>query len=243
MDNTWIKLYRKLLESPIWLNSTPEHKSIMVALLLMANHQPNKWEWKGVEFEVNPGQFVTSLESIRKNCGKGVSIQNIRSCLKRLKKLQFATNKATKSGRLITIINWDSYQPTKEKATKLPTKEQQRSNKGATPNKNVRREEENIYPPNFLKFWKTYPKKEGKGAALKAYQNIKEPKPTLKTIIESIELHKQQEQWQTKQFIPLPATWLNQRRWEDEFDNLNNITPIKPKTDRQIEQERKQALL
>jgi len=221
MDTSWIKLYRKLLESPVWLNSTPEHKSIVVTLLLMANHQPNKWEWKGVEFEVNPGQFVTSLESIRKNCGKGITIQNIRSCLKRLKKLQFVTNKSTKSGRLISIINWDSYQPSEKKATKIVTKEQQRSNKGVTPNKKGRKKEVNIYTSNFLSFWETYPKKKGKGAAFKAYNYIKEPIPTLKEITKAIQEQTKTNQWKNKKYIPYPATWLNQRRWEDEIEENN----------------------
>jgi uncharacterized phage protein (TIGR02220 family) len=117
----------------------------MITLLLLANHEKSSWEWMGEKFEVNPGQFVTSLESIRKKTGKGISIQSVRSCLLRLQKLQFATNKATKAGRLITIVNWDSYQPKNKKATKIATNEQQRSNKGATPNKNERKKEEEIY--------------------------------------------------------------------------------------------------
>lgn len=214
----YIKLFRELIEKPIWLNSTPEHKAIMITLLLMANHCSNSWEWNGIKFEVKPGQFVTSLESIKQKTGKGISIQNIRSCLKRLEKLQFATNKSTKSGRLITIINWSTYQPPEKKATKKPTKEQQRSNKGATPNKNERMKEGNIYTQNFLKFWQSYPKKIGKGAAFKSYQNIKNPKPSIDELINSINWHKKQDQWQDKKYIPHPATWLNQRRWEDEGD-------------------------
>jgi len=136
----WVKLYRALIKKPIWLNSTPEHKSILVTILLLANHEKSEWEWMGEKFSVVPGQFVTSLESIRKKTGKGISTQNVRSCLKRLQKLQFATDKATKAGRLITIINWDSYQPEEKKATKIATDDQQRTNKGPTPNKNDKNE-------------------------------------------------------------------------------------------------------
>jgi len=136
----WVKLYRVLIKKPIWLNSTPEHKSILITILLLANHEKSEWEWMGEKFSVVPGQFVTSLESIRKKTGKGISTQNVRSCLKRLQKLQFATDKATKAGRLITIINWDSYQPEEKKATKIVTDDQQRTNKGPTPNKNDKNE-------------------------------------------------------------------------------------------------------
>ena len=145
MDFTYIKLYRVLIKKPIWLRSTPEHKAILITLLLLANHKEAEWEWMGEKFKVMPGQFVTSLESIRKKTGKGITIQNVRSCLKRFEKLQFATSKATKAGRLITIINWDSYQPKKEKATKIVTNEQQRGNKAPTPNKNDKNNRKEIY--------------------------------------------------------------------------------------------------
>ena len=86
--------------------------------------------------------------------------------------------------------------------------------------------EEGIYTSNFLKFWESYPNKVGKGAAFKSYNNILNPKPQLSDILNSIQTHLKTEQWQTKKFIPHPATWLNQRRWEDELDAEGN----KPKT-------------
>jgi len=240
----YIKLYRELLEKPIWLNSTPEQKTILIALLLMANHKSKSWEWKGEKFNVLPGQFVTSLNSIKKICGKGISGQNIRTCLNRFKKLQFLTNKSTKMGRVITIMNWDSYQPKNKKLTKILTDGSQRPNKDLTPNKNERMKECNkkkdIYTPNFLTLWKAYPKKEGKAKAFEAYNKIKEPKPSLEYFLKSIEIHQQQEQWQTKKYIPQPAAWINQRRWEDEFDPINNKS--KPETQKDIDKEIKEAL-
>ena len=40
----------------------------------------------------------------------------------------------------------------------------------------------------------------------------------LETMIQAIEQHKRSDQWtrDNGQYIPHPATWLNQRRWEDE---------------------------
>jgi len=225
MEDGYIKLYRLLIKKPIWLNSTPEHKSIMITLLLLANHEPAEWEWMGIKFKVARGQFVTSLEKIREKTGKGISIQNVRSCLKRLGKLDFATDEATKAGRLITIINWDSYQPKEKKATKIPTIEQQGSNKAATPNKNNKNNKKELYTSNFLNFWEQYPKKVGKGSAFTSYKKIKEPTPSLKTILESVSCQKKSDQWQDRQYIPNPATWLNQRRWEDELDPINGNDP------------------
>lgn len=136
----WVALHRQLISKSIWQNSSPEHKVILIALLLMANHQEKEWEWMGQKFKAESGQFVTSLESIREASGKGVSLQNVRSALKRFEKLGFLTNKSTKTGRLITIVKWAQYQDIKND-TNIPTnkevtKSQQRGNKEVTPNNN-----------------------------------------------------------------------------------------------------------
>ena len=66
----------------------------------------------------------------------------------------------------------------------------------------------------FAEFWKAFPKKVAKGAAEKAWKKLK---PDLLTVQQSIERDRASEQWQKDggKFIPYPATWLNQRRWED----------------------------
>ncbi|MDD4321605.1 MAG: hypothetical protein PHH31_08720, partial [Acidaminococcaceae bacterium] len=66
-------LWRELYSKPIWLNSTAEQKVILIALLGMANFNGKEWEWKGQKFKAEKGQFVTSLDSIVENCGKGIT--------------------------------------------------------------------------------------------------------------------------------------------------------------------------
>lgn len=68
----------------------------------------------------------------------------------------------------------------------------------------------------FEQFWQAYPKKVGKGEARKAFAKVKAP---LKTLLESVDRQKQSVQWHKEggQYIPNPATWLNQGRWEDEL--------------------------
>lgn len=68
----------------------------------------------------------------------------------------------------------------------------------------------------FDRFWNAYPKKVGKEAARKAMAKVKAP---IETILTAIEQQKRSEQWakDNGQFIPNPATWLNQGRWEDEL--------------------------
>lgn len=141
----WIKLYRELLDKPIWFESTPEQKVILITLLLMANHDGRQWEWQGKQYYAGPGQFVTSLSKIAEKAGPGISMQNVRTALKRFEKFNFLTNQSTKVNRLITIVNWGIYQdnpnePNKDDNSQL-TKSQQSTNKELTTNKNVRNKE------------------------------------------------------------------------------------------------------
>ncbi|TDM23476.1 DnaD domain protein [Macrococcoides canis] len=130
-----------MLDKPIWKQSTPEQKTILITLLLMADHDGNEWEFEGKKYKTAPGQFVTSLPSIVEECGKGISIQNVRTALKRFEKLEFLTDKSTKANRLITINNWGLYQDTKKKANSEInshlTDDQQSPNSQLTSNNNV----------------------------------------------------------------------------------------------------------
>jgi rRNA processing protein Gar1 len=72
----------------------------------------------------------------------------------------------------------------------------------------------------FETFWKAYPRKVGKDAARRAFAKVKVP---VETLVAAVEAQKASPQW-TKdngQFIPNPATWLNQGRWEDEVKPAN----------------------
>jgi phage replication O-like protein O len=68
----------------------------------------------------------------------------------------------------------------------------------------------------FEAFWTAYPKKVGKRAALRAWKKIKGL--SLVKILQALEEQKQWEQWRREhgRFIPHPATWLNQGRWDDQ---------------------------
>lgn len=68
----------------------------------------------------------------------------------------------------------------------------------------------------FDAFWSVYPKKTGKEAARKAFKKI--PKSAHSLLVPAVEAQKKSRQWMEEngRFIPNPATWLNQGRWEDE---------------------------
>lgn len=71
----------------------------------------------------------------------------------------------------------------------------------------------------FEEFWKEYPRKVGKGAAKRAFEKVIKT-VTLETLVTALRRQKCGSQWtrDNGQYIPHPATWLNQQRWEDEVD-------------------------
>ena len=65
-------------------------------------------------------------------------------------------------------------------------------------------------------FWNSYPRKTAKANAWKVWQRIKLEE--VDAILKALEVHKASDQWTRDdgRFIPHPAKWLRDRRWEDE---------------------------
>lgn len=70
----------------------------------------------------------------------------------------------------------------------------------------------------FAAFWAAYPKKVGKQDALRAFARLKVGEGQLAAMLAAIEQQRASPQWAKDggQYIPNPATWLRQGRWEDE---------------------------
>lgn len=79
-------------------------------------------------------------------------------------------------------------------------------------------EKTNTAPDGFEDFWKAYPKKKARPAAIKAFKAAK-LNGSLGDVLTHVATMSASDDW-TKdqgQFVPYPATYLNQRRWEDEM--------------------------
>jgi len=70
-------------------------------------------------------------------------------------------------------------------------------------------------PSLFDQFWEWYPRKVGKDAARKAWDNARR-RTDQQNIIDGIERFRLDPNLPVKEFIPHPATWLNEGRWDDE---------------------------
>ena len=73
---------------------------------------------------------------------------------------------------------------------------------------------------DFELFWSSYPRKVGKEAARRSWAKTKGKRPTINVLLKAVEDQKKTEQWNKDRgaFIPHPATWLNQGRWDDEVE-------------------------
>ena len=72
---------------------------------------------------------------------------------------------------------------------------------------------------DFDDFWRAYPKKVGKEAAQKVWLRLRPRSDLCRKIFAAIERARRSDQWRREQgrYIPNPATWLHQRRWDDEW--------------------------
>ena len=70
----------------------------------------------------------------------------------------------------------------------------------------------------FDRFWEAYPQKRGKGDARKVFEKLKPSAELTERMISAISAQKRTDQWTRErgQYIPNPATWLRQERWDDE---------------------------
>jgi len=128
MHNGWIKLHRKLLEKGFYKKSTYVH--LWVHLLLSANHATNEFMWNGSIILVKEGQLITGRDQLSKSTG--IHRSSIERILKMLEIEQQIEQQKTTKYRLITIVNWDSYQ----KADSITSNKRATSEQQASTNKN-----------------------------------------------------------------------------------------------------------
>jgi len=76
-----------------------------------------------------------------------------------------------------------------------------------------------IVPPNgedFTKFWNLYPRKQAKARAEKAWAKWAKAKIPSSVILDTLKAQLPELKKREREYIPLPATWLNGEPWRDE---------------------------
>lgn len=141
----WIKLHRQMTKWE-WYKDSNTFK-LFIHLLLLANHEENQWQGQVIK----RGQLITSVNHLSEECG--ISIQNVRTSLKKLKLTHEITSETTNKYTLVTIENYDKFQGEVIEITHEPTSKltinQQTTNKQLTTNKNDKNDN-NIYFSYFI---------------------------------------------------------------------------------------------
>lgn len=98
----WVKILRKFVNWE-WYDDI-NTKTVFLHLLLTANYADKNW--KGIE--IKRGQKITSIKNLAKETN--LSIQEVRTSLKRLKSTREITIETTNKYTLITIEKYNNYQ-------------------------------------------------------------------------------------------------------------------------------------
>lgn len=213
MDNQgWVKIHRKILEWE-WYEDKNTTR-LFIHLLLKANHKDK--EWRGIVIkrgESLTGRMILSVET-------GLSEQQVRTSLKKLKLTNEITVKTTNRYSIITINNYSSHQEDNRQPNQQITNKEPTDNQQVTTNKKLKNEknEKNIY--HFHLFWDKYPKKVGKKKSKSIYKKIVKSSKIEGKIFKGLEdyIRKWNVEGTPLSYIPNPTTWLNQERWEDEVE-------------------------
>jgi uncharacterized protein YdaU (DUF1376 family) len=83
----------------------------------------------------------------------------------------------------------------------------------------------------FPRFWALYPRKQDKAKAQKAWAKLKVTDDLFAVIAKGLAAQVVSADWikDGGKYIPMPTTWLNGMRWEDEVKVYSNVHPFPPR--------------
>ena len=133
----WIKLHRQILDWEWYCDNNSFR--VFMHLILTANHKEKRF--KGIELKA--GSVITSRDILA--IQTGLSVQQIRTALDKLKSTNEITIETSSKGTIIQLVKYEEYQlATNETTIKQPLNNQQ-----TTINNNEKKERSIFTPPNF----------------------------------------------------------------------------------------------
>jgi len=133
-NNGWIRIHRQILEWE-WYNDINCFR-VFTHLIIKANYKEKRY--KGIELK--EGSIITSRDLLAQETG--LSPQQIRTTLTKLKSTNEITIETSSKGTIIQVVNYAKYQiPTNELTDEQPT-----NNQRVTTNKKDNKEKKFIAP-------------------------------------------------------------------------------------------------
>ena len=139
-NNGWIRIHRQILEWE-WYNDINCFR-VFTHLIIKANYKEKRY--KGIELK--EGSIITSRDLLAQETG--LSPQQIRTTLTKLKSTNEITIETSSKGTIIQVVNYAKYQvPTNELTDEQPT-----NNQRVTTNKKDKKDKKEIYIPSIEEF-------------------------------------------------------------------------------------------
>ena len=225
----YIKLHRRLLESEVFEDALL--LKTWVWLLMTANWEP-RTTLNGIF--IDRGELVTGFR--KAGSVLGVSKNTVKLHFDKLQTAGMIRFKGGTLGTHVRVLKYRYFQDDRDQGRDTSWDASWDADWDASwdadwdekKNKENKKKEEKGNS-HFLMFWEAYPKKAGKGGAERAWNEaVKDTEP--EQIITAAKNFAKSEKAKGK-FCPNPATWLNDRRWEDDpttWKDDSVETPYRP---------------
>jgi len=217
MAENWIKLHSIAIERG-WLKNQ-NLWTFWTYCLMKATRKPHIAKVGFQEVPLEPGQFIFGTYQAREDTE--LTVQNIRTCIDKLKKSKNITVKTTNKYSVITIENWEFYQSgigqTNSQTNKPLTNQKQTSNKPVTTYKSIESDKRKrvIYSEQFERFWNAHPRRAGSKKLCFTEWNKKMLDDKIDDVMLALENHIVSESW-TKEdckWITGTQKWIENGMW------------------------------
>lgn len=225
MAKPWRKLFRKIVDNPMYFSEPFDKTHAWIDLILMAEDDgvvrttvpllAERWKWS--EGKVRRFLKAFAEDGAIEYQGKG------------------GRDNGRDSGRVygmfVSLVNWDIYQGEQNENGRVFGRVNGRvssrgdtvSNNNIINNKKERTDIQNArktdYDAEFEDLWKLYPNKKGKPNALRDYKKARQDGVSKETIENGIKAYisEIERTGREKQYILHGSTWFHQHRWEDDY--------------------------
>lgn len=230
MANTWFRLHNEFADDPKvqMMSEVDQRRLVMLFCLRSHGHvtlqdvtvtfqlRISNEEWSCTKkLFIEKGFINESNEVLQWNTRQYISDSSADRVAKHRAKIKEAKNSVTMCNVTVTPPDTDTDTETDNKKTCANA---------------VKKQDKEL--PSFLKFWELYPKKKSKQEATRAWSKLNPDDELQELIAQAIAIAKKDPQWTKNNgdYIPLPASWINGKRWEDELDTPSTVVEfVKPK--------------
>lgn len=181
-ENGYIKLYRKLLDNPVFQNE--RLLKVFIWCLLKASYKEHEQLLGLQTIRLKPGQFIYGRLKAAQEVRLKPSTMNDQ--MKALKKLQIIDIKPNNKFSIVSVINWGVYQSSEDepdnKTDSKPTTKQQQTDTNKKGKK-----DKNIYTSEFETFYSSYPYQLNKQQSFKNWTALLKKGESVSNIMKALE--------------------------------------------------------